>query len=68
MIILNQVVALMERAWSEHYITAVFRSARDALILTSDDGVIKRVNPAALELLGYGPGKRETIVGHSFNE
>lgn len=67
-VILKQVASLLERAWSEHYISAVFRSARDALILTTDGGIIKRVNPAASELLGYGADEKDGVVGRSLTQ
>jgi PAS domain S-box-containing protein len=67
-VIFQQVVQLLERAWSEHYITAVFRAARDALILTSDDGIIKAANPAALDLLGYAANDGEALLGRSLTE
>jgi PAS domain S-box-containing protein len=67
-LILTQVVALLERTWSEHYIDCVFKSARDGLILTSDEGVIKRVNPAALAMLGYAASERDALVGRPLKD
>ncbi len=38
---------------SHHYVDNILRSISDVLIVTSEDGTIKTVNPAACALLGY---------------
>lgn len=48
---------------SEEKYRSIFESAREGIIMTSGDGKIINVNPAALELLGYESS--EELVGKS---
>lgn len=47
---------LLETAWSESqaYFDKIINSMADALIVTNGEGIIKKINPAARSMFGYG--------------
>ncbi|HIK49786.1 MAG TPA: PAS domain S-box protein [Oscillatoriales cyanobacterium M59_W2019_021] len=48
--------SLLETAWSESqaYLNKIINSMADALIVTDGEGIIKKINPAARSMFGYG--------------
>lgn len=48
--------SLFEMAWSESqaYLDKIINSMADALIVTNGEGIIKKINPAARSMFGYG--------------
>ncbi len=50
---------LRETTISKNYVDSIFSSMNDAIVVTSADGVIKRINKATTHMLGYEEGELE---------
>lgn len=62
----NQMVADLDTTTvSKGYVDNILRSMSGALIVLNPDSTIARVNPAALQLLGY---ERQELIGKAFTE
>jgi PAS domain S-box-containing protein len=55
---------LIKTTVSKHYLDNIIRSMNDTLVIVGEDGEIKRVNRATLDLLGY---ELEEILGQPFD-
>jgi len=51
--LLNEVSGFLEKSWLSSFLRASLLYASDAVIVTSINGNIKRLNPATLKLFGY---------------
>lgn len=55
-LLLSMVGFILDRAANRDLKAAIFDSVADAVVLTSRDGVIQEMNPAAVQMLGLGAG------------
>jgi PAS domain S-box-containing protein len=55
-LLLSMVGFILDRAASRDLKSAIFDSVADAVVLTSRDGVIQEMNPAAVQMFGLRPG------------
>ena len=54
---------LRQTTITKNYLTTVLNSMNDAVLVTSPDGIVKRINDAAVRLFGYS---EEEIAGQPF--